>query len=209
MSTEPLFIDFSDLNIGERVSALEPKPGICVFIDIVGSTAMKQESMQHWIGQIGNAFSYCNALLAPFRPLKGIGDELMYFIEDADRGADGQTPLQIYDALFQIANPDSPNIPQTKIVAAHCCNVFALTFLQGKADYYGLDIDLTARLKSVQPAPKERELIIDHGFYNKIKEDYDKTGNQSDFYSFTKLHGPHTFSARGLPEPVTFYRAQA
>jgi len=181
-----------------------------VFIDIVGSTAMKQKGISQWIALIHNAFSVSKSFLSTFsRPLKGIGDELMYFVEDADMQAAGETALLLYDALFQIAGAASLNVPSTKIVAAYCRSVYPITFLPGTRDYYGADVDRAARLKTVDPPLRDREVIIDDALQSQVMSEFRRIGNQAQFLSVGKLTGPCSFTAKGIPLPVTFYRAMA
>src|SRR5215813_6367037 len=141
MPTNPLLIDAGDHDLKTKLDALAPSPGYCIFIDIVGSTAMKQKSMREWVALIHNCFANARTFISIFKPLKGIGDELMYFIEEADLETSRETPLQIYDALFQIATDTSPGFPAAKIVAAYCSSVFPMTFIAGARDYYGIDVD--------------------------------------------------------------------
>ncbi len=171
---------------------------------------MKQAAITNWVAQIQNAFSVSLSFLSAFPPLKGIGDELMYFIEDADLQQSGYNYLQIYDALFQIACSNAPgSIPATKIVAAYCPSAYAMTFLKGKPDYYGADIDRTARLKSVRPPLQSREIVVDDQLHLRILSDYRTAGNQPSFQSVMEIQGPHKHKAKGIPKPVLFYRAMA
>jgi len=135
--TTPVVIDLSDPKPTQKVASLQTSPGVCVFIDIVGSTAMKQKGISQWVALIHNAFSVSTSLLNTFKPLKGIGDELMYFIEDVEMQASGETPLQLYDALFRVAGAASQSVPETKIVAAYCTSAYPMTFLAGTRDTTG------------------------------------------------------------------------
>jgi hypothetical protein len=209
MPSNSLLIDPSDPNLRNAVSKLAPTPGVCIFIDVVGSTAMKQKGITHWVALIHNAFSQSTAFLNVWRPLKGIGDELMYFIEDADMKALGETPLQVYDALFQIAGSASSSIPETKVVAAHCSSVFPMTFIAGTRDYYGADVDRAARLKSVQPPLQSREVVIDDDLYAMVVANFDCAANKAQFPSVGKLTGPATLNAKGIAQPVAYFRAMA
>lgn len=184
MPTNPLLINPSNPNLMSMVSSLSPTPGYCIFIDIVGSTAMKQNNIQDWVALIHNSFANAIAFLNVFSPLKGIGDELMFFIEDRDLATTGETPLQIYDGLFQVATDMKPAFPPTKIVAAYCTSAYPMTFISGAQDYYGIDIDRAARLKNIKPGPYEREVVIDSEMYLRVKSHYDASGNKHQFLSF-------------------------
>lgn len=170
---------------------------------------MKQQAMTQWVALIHNAFSQSTSFLSVWPPLKGIGDELMYFIEDADMQASGETPLQVYDSLFQIAGSASSSIPETKIVAAHCSSVYPMTFIAGARDYYGADVDRAARLKSVQPSLQSREIVIDDSLHAMVTQNFNAASNKSQFQSVGKLNGPHTLIAKGIPQPVSYFRAMA
>src|SRR6266404_1311043 len=161
MPSECLYINPEEQNFRDRVDKLAPTPGYCVFVDIAGSTEMKQQGLRNWIAFIHNGFSNANLFLAPFAPLKGIGDELMYYIEDID--LQGNNALQIYDGLWQTATEqDSKFFKDVKIVAARCQEVYPITFIRGNRDYYGVDIDLTARLKDKAVA---KQVVIDSRFH--------------------------------------------
>src|SRR5207249_4772102 len=124
--------------------------------------------------------------LSPFAPLKGIGDELMYYIEDIDLQA--YNALQIYDWLWQTATEqDSELFKDVKIVVARCEQVYPISFLRGNRDYYGIDIDLTARLKDKAAA---KQVVIDSRFHEKIMECYTSTRNKQQFRSVRRLQGP-------------------
>jgi hypothetical protein len=43
------YIDPTDRDLKSKIAALRPTPGFCFFIDIVGSTELKDKSLQEWI----------------------------------------------------------------------------------------------------------------------------------------------------------------
>jgi len=207
--TETLLIDAAASNLRDRVAALAPVPGYCIFIDIVGSTEMKQGGIFRWVALIHNCFRDADSFFGRYKPLKGIGDELMYYIEDQELVKSGESPLQLYDALYQIAGNRGTDYPATKIVAAHCCSAYPITFLPNVRDFYGIDVDRAARLKAIDPKLESRQLVIDSRMYEKVKAAYDQTGNKQQFDSFTKLRGPEIVTAKGIPDPIKAYRADA
>lgn len=209
MPTKPIFIDARVDGLKSQIENMLPTPGYCIFIDVVGSTEMKQKTLPNWIALIHNSFALSGAFMDRFRPLKAIGDELMYFIEEADLEGLGETPLTIFNKLYQIISDLRDDNPPTKIVAAYCSSVYPLTFIQGTPDYYGIGIDRSARLWSIKPAPIERELVMDADMYSKVKLEYDKIGNKGQFQSFTQLTGPFEFSAKGIPHPIEYYRTDS
>jgi hypothetical protein len=209
MPTPPLLIDAHAPDLRSKVRDLLPVPGYCIFIDIVGSTAMKQRGIHDWISMIHNAFANAQTFLLLFQPLKGIGDELMYYIEEADLNSTRYSPLQLFDWLFQIATVQAPSFPPVKVVAGFCSSVYPMTFLEGSRDYYGLDIDRVARLKGpdLEPPVQEGEVIIDDVFYQRVSEHYNIIGNQGDFLSVESLTGPTVHKVKGISQMISIYRA--
>lgn len=200
MAADFLLIDSTDPKLKEKLDGLKPTPGYCIFIDIVGSTAMKQNSMSEWVALIHNCFADAATI---FKPLKSIGDELMFYIEDADLESSGNTVLTIFDQLIQIATNFNSDYPATKIIAAYCEDVYPMTFLRNTQDYYGIDIDRTARMKTIEPAPMKRELVIDSHMYSKIK--LQDSSNQF-LPQIQRLIGPVEHPVNGITQPIQIYR---
>ncbi|MBI5886021.1 MAG: adenylate/guanylate cyclase domain-containing protein [Deltaproteobacteria bacterium] len=159
--------------------------------------------MGYWIALIHNCFANCESFLYSFSPIKSIGDELMFFIEESDLLDSSFTPLQIYDALWQIATDKTSIFPEVKIGATYCKNVYPITFIKNNRDYYGLGIDLAARLKALA---KPKQVIVDSMFYDKIMSDYNGIGNKNDFLSVRNMTGPEKQPIKGIAQDVTFYR---
>ncbi len=183
---------------------MKPTPGYCIFIDIVGSTAMKQKSMYTWIAKIYNTFQDTDSFFRKYQPLKSIGDELMYFIEVDDLINDGESVFLLYDRLFGIAANNKSDYPETKICAAYCENVFPLTFLKDTKDYYGIDIDRAARLKGVEPPLKPREILIDDGMFSRIIQLKSSSGPSLNALNNNRSEG--FFSAKGIQGDIKYYR---
>ena len=208
MPTPPLLIGANNPNLKEEVDALVQAPGYCIFIDIVGSTLMKQRNIRNWIALIHNGFANAGTFFDAFRPLKGIGDELMYYIEEADLVSSGYSAMQVFDGLYQIANESDASYPATKIVAAYCTSVYAMTFIPGARDYYGIDIDRASRLKGdcISPSLREKEVIIDDQMYGRVRACYDRAGHPPQFASVLQLRGPTSHTAKGIPNAISIYR---
>lgn len=204
MPSQCLLIDPQNPNLKAQVDSLGKTPGICIFIDITGSTQMKCSDLKQWIAKIYNCFSNAKSWLPPqFVPIKSIGDELMYFIEESDLRASGYTELQVYDGLWQMATETAPEFPEVKIGAAWCEEAYPITFLVGSRDYYGIDIDLTARLQS---EARNKEVVIDSRLCERVLACYRNTGNQDNFTSVSRLRGPETVLLKGIPNPVKIHR---
>jgi class 3 adenylate cyclase len=205
MPTPSLWINPNNPELRCHVDSLQATPGYCVLIDIAGSTAMKQQGIRQWIAFINNCFANARAFLDPFPPLKSIGDALMYYIELSDLRRAGYTALQIFDGLWKVATDADPQFPEVKIGASRCEQAYALTFWRDNQDYYGIDIDMTARLQS---HAQNREVVIEQRFYAEIAADYHSTGNREQFVSFLSLCGPTRENLKGIPNPVEIYRTR-
>lgn len=210
MAAEPLLIDpFENPDLKEKVATLGPTPGYCIFIDIVGSTAMKQSGIHSWVAKIYNCFADADSFFGEFKPLKSIGDELMYFIEEADLVEKGESALYLYDSLFQIAENTKESYPETKICAAFCSSVYPLTFLKGTKDYYGIDIDRAARLKGNEVNIESRQIVIDAGMHERVIQAASLIANSGQFSSLAGIKEAEVFEAKGISDPIRFYRINA
>jgi class 3 adenylate cyclase len=117
--------------------------------------------------------------------------------EEVDLEKSGYTPLQLFDGLWQVATEHEPHFPGVKIGAARCERVYPITFLHGNRDYYGIDIDLAARLLAKASEP---EVVIEQRFYDVIQSLYKQIGNQEQFDSVRRLTGPTRKKLKGIPE---------
>jgi class 3 adenylate cyclase len=204
MPSKCLLINPSDPELRNKVEALQRVPGICIFIDITGSTQMKCSTIKEWIAKIYNCFHVNSSLfLSPFTPIKSIGDALMYYIEETDLLASGYNALQIYDGLWQLATESDPNFPEVKIGAAWCEAVYPITFFAGNRDYYGIDIDLTSRLQKIA---ETREVVMDFRLHERVMMGYEASQKGDDFVSVRRLVGPERVSLKGIPQKNLIYR---
>ena len=204
MPSQCLLINPEDPDLKTKVFSLPKTPGICIFIDITGSTAMKCSTLTEWLAKIHNCFANSKTFLPPsVRPIKSIGDALMFYIEEMDLLASKETPLGIYDGLWQVATETDAIFPAVKIGAAWCEDVYPITFLAGSRDYYGIDIDLTSRLQSMADS---KEIVIDFRLHEKVMQDYESIGNKEQFVSVRRLVGPEKATPKGIPNKVLIYR---
>jgi len=179
------YIHFTDPNSEEMVRFLDQiprSPGVCFFMDINKSTDIKyQGGLKDWGRKLNNTFN--NLLYANHfqnHVVKGIGDEMMLFIPDQDLQQKHSNNTcfalleDIYAALFLIKNHPSGDLYLSCKVAIHyCTEVHNITFFEGANDYYGSDIDLTARLMSKS---LENRIVMSEKFYAKVTDDLKNLG---------------------------------
>ena len=171
------YIHFNDPNSEEMVATLDriPRcPGVCFFMDINRSTDIKYlGGLKDWGRKLNNTFN--NLLYANHfqkHVVKGIGDEMMLFIpeEVLQKKYSNNTCFalleDIYASLFLIKNHPDPGLYLNCKVAIHyCTEVHNITFFEGADDYYGSDIDLTARLMSKSI---ENRIVLSEKFYIRL-----------------------------------------
>lgn len=197
----PILIDPDDPELRDKINSLTPTLGYCFFIDMVGSTALKDEQLPRWIIYIYNTFANIRSFLSVnFRPIKCLGDELMFFIPETGMG--GETPLTLYDCLIKILFSDESYFRPVKIGAAFCREAYEITFFSDYPDIYGKDIDLTARLTS-EAGPQE--LIMNSEFVERVQRSYAQTGNHLQFPDVPRIEGPIPKRFRGFVDEVEVY----
>ncbi len=69
-------------SLKSQIDNLQPTAGYCIFIDSVGSTALKDNEPRVWLSRLYDIFALAKAYLKEFQPLKTIGDALMYYIAE-------------------------------------------------------------------------------------------------------------------------------
>jgi class 3 adenylate cyclase len=146
-------------------------------MDINRSTDMKYlGGLSDWGRKLNNTFNkllYANHFQNNI--VKGIGDEMMLYIPDEQlkKKSSNNTHFalleDIYSALFLIRNHPAPDLFLNCKVAIHyCTEVYNITFFKGANDYYGSDIDLTARLMT---KCIESRIVLSEKFYVKVRND--------------------------------------
>ena len=186
------FRDPDSREIEEKLKQIPKCPGTCIFMDIVGSTKIKYSSaLPQWGKRLNNTFNFISLLNDfPDNIVKGIGDEIMLFIPDeallSKKSFNNHFALleEIYATLFNIKHfPRNDLFLPCKVGIHYCTEVYNITFLEGFNDYYGKDIDMTARLMSNAQANR---IVLSDIFYRKVIEDTikmnlaDSTGCLSD-----------------------------
>lgn len=207
------YIHFTDPNSPEIEALLDgipTCPGICFFMDINRSTDIKyQGGLKDWGRKLNNTFNnllYANHFQQHI--VKGIGDEMMLFIPDAAlRGKSANNTCyalleDIYSSLYLIRHhPDPDLFLNCKVAIHYCTEVYNITFFEGAEDYYGSDIDLTARLmtKSV-----ENRIVMSEKFYVKVIADLVEMGMPLDSGCLSRVSGQFIENFRGVPVSTAF-----
>ena len=197
-----LFFDPGDPHLREKVLSLAPTPGYCVFVDIAGSTAMKDQELYRWASRIHNAFANVVAFMPDGTfPLKSLGDALLYFIPKAHLRNAHEVPLQLFDGLASVVDDKDSIFPEQKasIVSGEA---YELTFVRDRPDVYGKDVDLAARLASVA---KTREIVMNRAFYDEVLADYRNVGAGAGFDEVQRIQQCPSVSLKGFVDPVELF----
>jgi hypothetical protein len=199
-----LLFDPRDTELRAKMEALQPTPGYCIVVDIVGSTAMKDNAVKEWAAFIHNAFSYTLAFLSPsFVPLKSIGDSLMFFIPETRMRATGETALQLFTGLCAVANMTDELFREVKISAVYCRQAYEISFIPGTEDVYGKDIDLTVRLLGKADS---REILMNEAFVERVRADHAGLPDPEAYPEVGRIVGPWPESMKGFVEQVRLFK---
>lgn len=190
--------------IKDQLSQIPRCPGTCLFIDLVNSTKLKyQTSIAEWGQKINNTFNFLSLLNEfPDNIVKGIGDEIMLFIPDEElitkTGYNDYFGLlhELYSTIYNIKNfPNKTLFMDCKMSIHYCEEAYNITFLKGANDYYGSDIDLSARLMNKAIANR---IVISEEFYQRIPAD------NSDKEVFNLISEIKSESFKGIPKDVNY-----
>lgn len=207
------YIHYNDPNSEEMTRELEniPRcPGICFFMDINRSTDIKYHGgLKDWGRKLNNTFN--NLLYAnhfQHHIVKGIGDEMMLFIPDEVLYSKQSNNTcyalleDIYAALYLLKNhPDKDLYLNCKVAIHYCTEVHNITFFEGANDYYGSDIDLTARLMTKS---LENRIILSEQFYVKIVNDLVNMRLPLDTGCLSRVSERYIENFRGVPASTAF-----
>lgn len=172
------FRDPESKEMKEKLQSLPKCSGTCIFIDLVNSTGVKYDTkIEIWGTLINNTFNIINLLNDfPNNIVKGIGDELMLFIPDEvlfkkTNINDYFTLLfELFATLDNIKNfPLKGLFMSCKVGIHYCTEVYNISFFKGFNDYYGIDIDLSARIVSHSNA---NTIVMSERYYQKVYNDY-------------------------------------
>jgi hypothetical protein len=202
------FIRFKDPYSIEMTRVLNgiPKcPGTCFFMDINRSTDMKYlGGIADWGRRLNNTFNFL-LFANHFEKyiVKGIGDEMMLYVPDSEllsRGSNGTYFAlleDIYSSLYNIRyHPDPDLFIECKVSIHYCTEVYNISFFEGANDYYGSDIDLTARLmtKSI-----ENRIILSERFLIKVRNDLVTLGLSPDSGCMGRVSEKFLENFKGVP----------
>ena len=103
----------------------------------------------------------------------------------------------IYSSMYTIINhPDDGLFLKCKVSIHYYTEVYNITFIEGANDYYGSDIDLTARLmtKSI-----ENRIVMSEKFLLKVRDDLIKLNLPFDTGCLNKLSEKYFENFKGVP----------
>ncbi len=207
------YVNFTDPNSEEMLRMLDSIPtcpGVCIFMDINKSTDMKYEGgLKEWGRKLNNTFNVllrANHLQGNL--VKGIGDEMMLFITDEEllnKNSDGNCfglLSNIFDSLSVIrSHPVAGMFLNCKVALHYCTEVHNITFFEGANDYYGSDIDLTARLMSKSI---ENRIVLSEKFYVKVQNDLIDLGMDPDSGCVKLISERYIENFKGVPTSTAF-----
>jgi len=207
------YIHFRDPNSSEIEKQLEgiPKcPGTCFFIDVINSTDIKYKTdLKYWGKRLNNTFNFISFLNdLPDNVVKGIGDELMLYIPDEDLFS--KTSYNNYLGLIEEIHATIDNIVnypiegtflKCKVSIHYCTDVYNITFFEHANDYYGMDIDLTARLMS---KAKANRIVMSEKFFTKVKNDMIDNNIVIENTSLSNISSVYMEDFKGVPWPTEY-----
>ena len=209
----PYYVHYKDPNSEEMIRHLKgiPKcPGICFFMDINKSTDMKYlGGLTDWGRKLNNTFNFL-LFSNHFEKyvVKGIGDEVMLFIPDNELFARSSNNTcfslleDIYASLFNIKNhPDQEIFLNCKVSIHYCTEVYNITFFEGMNDYYGSDIDLTARLMT---KCIDNRIVMSEKFLIKVKNDLITLGLNTDSGCMKNVSEKFLENFKGVPASTEY-----
>ncbi len=207
------YIHFRDPNskeIEKKLAGIPKCPGTRFFIDVINSTDIKYKTdFSDWGKQLNNTFNFISFLNDfPDNVVKGIGDELMLYIPDEDLFS--KTAYNNYFALLEeiyatIDNLVNYPVPNTflncKVSIHYCTEVYNISYFEHANDYYGIDIDLTARLMS---KAKANRIVMSEKFFTKVKNDLVDKNLRIENTSLANISPVYMEDFKGVPYPTEY-----
>ena len=204
------FIDPNSPEMEDFLQDIPPCPGTCFFIDINKSTDLKYTGgLTDWGRKLNNTFNFISLLNDfPDSIVKGIGDEIMLFIPDellrekTTINTYYQLLEEIYSTVFNIKNfPIQSLFLPCKVSIHYCTEVYNITFFKDTNDYYGRDIDLTARLMT---KAVENRIVMSENYYEKVRNDLVNQHLSPDRGCLSKISDKYSEQFKGVPENTMF-----
>ncbi len=191
--------------LDEMLTSLPVCPGTCIFIDVVNSTDIKyQTTLREWGKMLNNTFNFISFLNDfPDHIVKGIGDELMLYIPDDELFKKThinnyyQLLEEIYATLYNIKHfPTSNLFLPCKVAIHYCTDVYNITYFEKHNDYYGRDIDLTARLMA---KARIHRIVFSEVFYQKVLTDIKQPGGEGSCGCIKSISEKYIEDFKGVP----------
>ncbi len=205
MATYIRFKDPNSEEIERLLDTISTTPGICIFIDIINSTNIKYVSgLKEWGRKLNNTFNFISFLNDfPDNIVKGIGDELMLYIPDEELKKKSSYSdyyaliEEIYATIYNLKHfPLEDTFLNCKVGIHYCTEAYNITFFKGYNDYYGQDIDLTARLMSKASANR---IVMTEVLYQKIKKDYEEFHKDQESQCLKFISEKYIEDFKGVP----------
>jgi hypothetical protein len=104
---------------------------------------------------------------------------------------------EIYATLYNIKHyPVKDTFLPCKVAIHYCTEVYNVTFFEGANDYYGSDVDLTARLMT---KCLENRIALSEKFLHKVYEDLEELGLPNNTGSLGKISDSFLENFKGVP----------
>ncbi|MCF8366763.1 MAG: hypothetical protein K9H16_13325 [Bacteroidales bacterium] len=200
----------NDSTIDNQIKTLEKVPGVCIFIDLINSTADKYRDDENtWIKKVNNTFNFISVLNHfPDFVVKGIGDEMMLYLPDKVLGK--EEAFSNYISLLSeihatmdtlIHHPLKDLFYECKVGIHYCTEVYNITFFEGVNDYYGKDIDSSARLMT---KAKGNRIVMSETFYKKSLHDLHNSNIVFSDSVLKDISKTYIEDFKGVPEPFEY-----
>jgi class 3 adenylate cyclase len=196
--------------LSKIIAGLKPTPGVCIFIDLINSTGDKYDQDGNaWISKLNNTFNFISFLNDfPNFVVKGIGDELMLYLPDADlqssRSFNNYFSLlsEIYATMDTLVHhPLKEIFYECKVAIHYCTDVYNITFFEGVNDYYGIDIDMSARLMS---KAQGNRVVMSEAFYKMVMKDVKNLNIDKSQTLIKEISKTYIEDFKGVPHPTEY-----
>jgi len=206
------YLDPFSKELDEVISKLQRTPGTCIFIDLINSTADKiLHPDNSWIKKLNNTFNFISVINQfPNFVVKGIGDEMMLYLPDDElqhnKTFNNYLALlgELHATVETLINHPLKNLfYECKVGIHYCTNVYNITFFDGVNDYYGTDIDASARLMQKS---RGNRIVLSEDFYQRALADCQNQKRNPENTILSRVSGIYIEDFKGLDQPFK-YRA--